>query len=409
MTNIDFLYNKEAAKKYFGDYSGRNHFEKKKLNFRVIEQGTILSHVLSDSSWWGLGGIIDNQGNFVNGSSTIGGQGGIYNMSAEVRKNSETVVFLGLFAPAWGHDITVNLQKLWFLDSEVFKTSFKNCRIVFMPWKHAVGEGYHYIYQKKSFQRVLEILGIDPDSLYPIIRPTQFERIILPDNSFYTKDSRIFFTQEYRDTIEQLRNFAQKNKTPTPSKKVYYFYGRHQIGEERLAEYLKSKGYLVVSPEKLTFDEQLNLLINCDSFASTLGSCSHNSIFLRDNTDVLFIPRAANRFTGYQQALDQVHDLNINYVDSSMSLFGGIHGPNCLIISEQLKRLFGDKFDGYAEDDFKIFLEYVNVCRKNNIGIIPKSKEIYGKGFSDFLEQLKKRKDLLSAYKWTLDEALGIL
>ena len=249
----------------------------------------------------------------------------------------------------------------------------------------------------KNFKRLLEILEIDFDQLRPITQPTRFDKIILPDKSFYFDQGRKF-TAEYRAAIDCLRDFALKNRTPTSSKKIYYYYGRHQVGEERLAQYFRSKGYEIIRPEKLTLDEQLNLLINCESFASTLGSCSHNSVFLRDGTETIFIPRHVNGFTDFQQALDQVHPLNLNYVDSSMSVFNVNHDWQCYIISEQLKRFFGDEFDDYEEENFRTFLKYVkdSLTVKGRVPN-PNQTKAYGSVFTDFMSQLKQREDLITA------------
>ena len=46
-------------------------------------------------------------------------------------------------------------------------------------------------------------------------------------------------------------------------------------------------------------------MLNCEEFASTVGSAAHNIIFLRDGTKAYLIPRA-NFITEYQLALDQV-------------------------------------------------------------------------------------------------------
>ena len=260
-----------------------------------------------------------------------------------------------------------------------------------------MGGGYLLDHQK-NFKRLLEVAGVDTGRCQPVYHPVQFENIIIPDGS-YTGDG---FTAEYRETIDRVRNFALKNQTPTSSKKIYYFYGRAQFGEERLAEYYKSKGYEIISPERLTLDEQLNWLINAESFASTLGSCTHNSIFLRDNTEIISIPRAAKRFTGFQQRLEQVHPLNANYVDSSLSIFETFNGPYCFIISEQLKKFFGDNFDGYADDDFKIFLAYVKFSMSRGFKVNVQAMQYYAPIYQRFIEQLKQREDLLKAYGVTL-------
>lgn len=239
---------------------------------------------------------------------------------------------------------------------------------------------------------------MDVNRLQAITQPVQFENIILPDESFFVAGGEKNFTNEYRETIDRVRNFALKNQSPTSAKKIYFFYGSVQVGEERLAEYFRGKGYEIVSPEKLTLDEQLNLLINAESFASTLGSCSHNSIFLRDGAEAILIPRAANRLTAYQPTLDQIHPLNANYIDSSLSIFVSGNGPYCFIISEQLKKFFGEEFTGYTDDDFKNFLAYVKISMSRGFKLNSAAMQYYAPVYQKFIEQLRQRDDLLKAY-----------
>lgn len=386
MTNFNCLYNPAAAKNNFA----RDFFLDKELGFSVIEDGLILPH--KDAPPRGLlgalGGIVDATGTYVKSSfvkrSKIGRS---YPAAPESIKHSdETVVYFGFYYPIWGHVITDDIRRIWFLESEIFKSEFKDCPVVYIPWFQS------YETADKNFKRLLEIFGIDSDKFRPINQPTQFKKIILPDESF-----RGGFTKEYRELIDRARNFALKNRTPTSSKKIYYFYGRTQFGEERLAEYLKSKGYATILPEKLTLEEQLNLLINTESFASTLGSCSHNSVFLRDGTETIFIPRAANRLTFYQQILDQVNSLCANYADSTFSIFTMRNNTYCFIISEQLKNFFGDKWTGYEEEDFKTFLQYCKACTERGLPVNIEQIEGYGTVFSDFTAQLKQRDDLIKA------------
>ena len=125
----------------------------------------------------------------------------------------------------------------------------------------------------------------------------------------------------------------------------------------------RKKGYQVLYPEKMTFEEQLNVLINCDSFASTIGSCSHNILFLQDHTKVILIPRA-NYLTGYQLTVDQVHELDITYIDSTLSLFAARfpwEGPFYFFVSSRLMDYFKDgrKRDRrYWIENFKGFKWY---------------------------------------------------
>ena len=117
--------------------------------------------------------------------------------------------------------------------------------------------------------------------------------------------------------------------------------------------------------------------------------------------ETILIPRASEAANGYQMTLDRVNPLNINYVDSSLSLFYRGNAVYCYIVSEQLKKFFGDKFDGYKEEDFKIFLKYV----KNQLSykVNPKAKVYYSNFIKEFLAQLHKREDLIAAYNLPKD------
>lgn len=395
MINLDYLYNKDAAVSFFN----RDCFVDKELGFSVIKRGTILPYrskfrTHRGKDGWGFGGIVDSDNNFVRSSFVFGGAGEAYTLpTEEIRRSRRTVIYLGMFHSTWGHAITDNIRRLWFLKSDAFKSQFKRCTpVCLLCTKREIFSLKDY----QNFRRLLEILGIDVDKIHTITQPTRFDKIILPDESFYLEGTRKF-TEEYREAVECVRNFALKNRTPIAADKIYYFHGQNQIGEDRIAEYFKSKGYEIVSPEKLTFDEQLNILINCKSFASTLGSCSMNSVFLRDDTEAILIPRSANRFTGYQNTLNQVHPINAKYIDSSLSLFGRGQHFYCYVISERLKKFFGDKFDGYDEDDFKNFLQYVKNSISNNRVFSPETKKYYEPVLGDFLAQLHRREDLIAA------------
>lgn len=133
MINYDGLYNKD----YYGDSLNTNHFYDKKLHFKIIENGTILPHkeLIINGRWtWGVGGIVDSKGNFVESSFVHRGVGGAYTPTEEVQYSPYTVIYLGMFFRVWGHCITDNLKNVWFLRSEIYKKYFKDCPIVFVPY-----------------------------------------------------------------------------------------------------------------------------------------------------------------------------------------------------------------------------------------------------------------------------------
>lgn len=391
MINYDYLYNKE----YYGEKLNQNHLYDKKLNFQIIKNGTVLPYKPPITTAWGFGGIVDDQGNFCKGSFVNNEGVGAYTPNEEIKFIPNTVIYLGMLVGVWGHSITDNLKHAWFFNSEVYRKSFKNCPIVYNPW-------LGYIYSQSggimpNLLKLFQYLEIDISRLIPITKPTKFQNIILPDESFFgIEDNRKFFTNEYVETIDRIRNFASKNFTEISQKKFYFFHGRGQIGEERIAEYFKDKGYSIIRPENCPLEEQLNILSNCTDFVSTLGSCAHNMIFMHDNSNVTFIPRTLADNV-HQLPLNQIHSMNINYVDSALSIFQkNSYGPFCYIISKQLKKFFGENSDEkYNDEDFIIFLQYVKYSLKNGLKENIELKKYYSGFMKDFINQLKEKKDLM--------------
>lgn len=124
--------------------------------------------------------------------------------------------------------------------------------------------------------------------------------------------------------------------------------------------------------QKPTFNSALNQhfnidFYNCDSFASTIGSCSHNCIFMKENTNLYLIPRAYY-LTGYQETLNQVNRLNVTYIDSSVSIYTNSNapwnGPFYYYVSRNLKECFHD-YKNY-NNEFKDFEKYCIISLLKN-------------------------------------------
>lgn len=188
-------------------------------------------------------------------------------------------------------------------------------------------------------------------------------------------------------------------------KNFYFFYGRNQIGEERIAQYFQSKGYVIVRPELLPVETQLNIFANCENFASLVGSVSHNIIFLKDRSNVLLIPRRAAYLNIFQQALNQIHEQNISYIDCAFSLFAPNHtGPFCYTISENLQKHFGDEIKvKYTDEDFVTFLAYLRQAQNKGLKENPSEMKYLKKVLSEFIGQLKTREDLMKKLGITIN------
>lgn len=395
MVNYDGLYNKD----YFGDkLKDENHFSTKKLRFKIIENATILPHKTVPDTL-GFGGIVDSNGNFVEESFVHHGIKDIYTPYEEVTYIAEPVIYFGMLVNIWGHCLSDNIKRLWFFFSDVYKRNFKKSPILYIPMWYGV---------VPNFARLLQIMGFDINLLRPVVKPLKCQFVIMPDESLFPSPKKgggtdLLYTSEYVDTIERARQFAQKNFSSLPNKKFYFFHGRNQMGEERLASYLETKGYETIHPASLSMDEQLNILANCESFISQVGSIAHNTLFVKDSTECVFIPRkGGSAINQYQAFINQMRNLNASYIDSVLTIFGEL-GPYFYIVSENLRKHFGDEItEKYTEEDFEKFLIYYKSAKSQ--GLQEDSNEIkYLKNIlPEFTAQIKNRTELLQKYGVTL-------
>lgn len=385
--DFSYLYNQDYYK-----FKDLNHFVKKEMGFKVLQNAVVLPY--KDDNGNTGGGVVDENGIFIESSSVHTKYG--YGYKYETAIEDDCAIYLGMFSECWGHCITDNIRRLWFLKTKEYIEYFGKYKLIYVPMEGRMGE---------SFWSLLRIIGVDPDRITPVTEITKFGTIILPDESFYTIDGEVrYFTQEYIDTIDSVRNYAKEHYKQLSFNKVYFTYSNYKdgktCGEKKLEQFFAAQGYEIIAPEKYSFEEQLNFLVNCTDFASTIGSCAHNMIFLNDGSSVILIPRAYY-LTGYQMALDDVIDLNITYIDSSLSVLTSNvcpwWGPFCYFVSEKLLEYFNieKKEDStFWKDNLKDFTEYLH--EKGKIKNLEEriSPKFY---YSEVLRYLKRyqRKDAI--------------
>lgn len=213
--------------------------------------------------------MLAGDGSFLDGTGLHRGLGGKYPFSPrEVTRSEETVIYIGMLCPIWGHCVTDHLRRLWFFFSGEYREKYAGCRVVYLPTQGFSLSG--------SFAELLSILGIPYETFQPVTRITRFREVILPDECFFVaEDGYRSFTKEYRALADRIRAYAREHARPTGCDRLYFTYRHYkrgkQVGEEKLEAFFREKGYRVLAPEKYSFKEQLNYLWNCKAFAATVG------------------------------------------------------------------------------------------------------------------------------------------
>jgi hypothetical protein len=253
---------------------------------------------------------------------------------------------------------------MWFLASKYY-SEFSHAKIVYIPFPD-----FEF---GNNFKQLLDVLEIPYDAFIPIKEAERYKEVIIPDESFFVDESgERIYTKEYVNMIDCIRQYAVENCQPIGFNKAYFTYSRcsgfRQIGEWKLERFFQSLGYEIIAPETLSFKEQINVLINIDCFASTVGSCSHNVVFLKNDSKVVLIPRG-NFISGYQITLDTIHPLMIDYIDSTISVYiDNIcpwNGPFYYYLSSQLYDYFNVPNNAFA-DDFSDFPMYERLGETRN-------------------------------------------
>lgn len=352
--NYRYLYNYD----YYKSSILKQHFIDEQLSFSEVNNGYIFPYITGVSS----GGVFTEDKVFIDGTGLHYNNNDYYTFANQKVEYSDLkVIYIGYFTPVWGHCITDCLRYLWFLKSKGLMKKFEGYKLVYINTDKEL---------QKNFIQLLHILGIDEKNFLPIKNLTMFKKIVIPDPCFYCNTDMVrVYTREYSNLIGEIKAYAEANiKHNKKYEKVYLSYSNYaldrQIGEENLESFFRNQGFRIVAPEKYSFLEQLEIYCSCKFLVSTVGSCSHNIMFLRENSTAILIPRACF-IPEYQFAVDEISDARINYIDATLSVLTSKKLPNAgpfyFYISKQLLEYFdlSDSGKRYIKKSMRKFEFYL--------------------------------------------------
>ncbi|MDD7273539.1 MAG: glycosyltransferase 61 family protein [Prevotella sp.] len=312
------------------------------LKCHIHNNATVLPFIQKDGGIWG--GIIDENGNFIEKSRFNDKIGNTYKYTITNEGEDCAIYIGGVVFPAWGHCITDDLKFIWWLLSdechEIIAAN-PNIRLVCTPspfWNGVDG-----------LMLFLGYLGIDKEKIDIIDKPKKYAQLYLPDPCFITdKEGRKLWTNEYNDLIERLIQKISFPKGLEPKEKIYFsrtkIANKRDFGEKYVEEAFRKAGYYIVYPEQLSFPEQLFYIRQAKIMAVTEGSVSHNAIFLSKETKLIII-RKAVYVNEYQIAVNEARGLNAVYIDAFLSFLNNkkipIIGPFFIYVNNRLANYLG--------------------------------------------------------------------
>lgn len=343
------------------------------LSCHEISNGILLPYK-GDMNGKTSGGVVESDGGYVDLSGLHENHGCGYSVTSNgIVKKGKNAIYLGVWFPIWGHCITDNIKKLWFLKTpeaqQLINGGADLVYIVMMNDRFKL---------PKSFIDLLQCLKIDISQLKQITSPTQYDSIYIPDNSLIRKGEDIFYTKEFLETRNDILANLSKCKTSTYDK-IFFSRsrlknGKQDFGEKRIEDVFRYLGYKIVYPEKRTLAEQVALLQNCTHFAATEGSTSHNSLFCKSHTNVCII-RKGNYLNNYQPTINHINCLNVTYIDSHLSIFTDKNrvwnGPFFLYVNNNLLRFANIPliFNNFSLESFKYYAQLAYPQNRTNLQI----------------------------------------
>ncbi|MDD7027492.1 MAG: glycosyltransferase 61 family protein [Lachnospiraceae bacterium] len=248
----------------------------------------------------------------------------------------EEVVYLGFMRGHWGHFMVDSSVRLWCIDTP-------ECREKRMIMTI---EGMNDFYKK-----LFSILGIEEKILF-VKKPMQFKSIYVPEISYYPGH---YITKEF---LYPFNKVAENIKLKKPFYEKLYFSrvnfakGKKEYGEKEIQRIFQENGYQVVYPEELTYEEQVWLLKNCKSLATTNGTIAHNILYACDCTELIILNRFNERENIHQKGINQLKKINVRYINAYVS--GSNHDSSMLYLTKDLYEFFLEKKMKYHVSKMKI-------------------------------------------------------
>lgn len=309
----------------------KDYIYKNKLNHITLSDAYIIPWNNTNKKSRG-GGIVSKNREFHLSSAWHEGYSSGYKFdTSNVEYRNETVIYIGCLYHIWGHAITDNLKKIWYL----YNTN-QNKKLVYITVNNEPLPSYIY--------ELFELAGIDLHKAEHITQITKFKEIINPDNSIININEERYFTKEFTQVINII-----KSQVPTKNIGKIYFTRTHlrqnrDIGEVKIEKAFQKKGYTIIAPEEYSIKEQLSMLKGCTAFAATEGSISHSSIFCKPEIEVILL-RKVDYINPYSCFINQMCSLNVTYIDIHHSTLSPKEypwrGPFYLYITNGLSKYLG--------------------------------------------------------------------
>ncbi len=357
---INYSYLRPKKRNSLQNWHKRSFSKRFELECPVFENASILpiKRLENESLQFGHGGVITEEGNFVESSGIEGRVGGFYKVD-NIETSSETVVYCGFFIRQWGHFLIETISRLWYL----LETKEGIDKYIFVV---RIDESCEL---SGNYREFFDLLGIS-DKVAIINRPKTYHKVYVPELGYSRKH---YYSNEYQQIFDKVIHEAYKqpsnNKTEWPER---VFLSRNQfskareteVGLDMLDNFFTKNGYMIIHPEMISLTELILYLQNATICAAESGTLPHNFLFAQQGKECIVIERQAIA-NEIQANIDVIKQLNVVYIDGHFTIYPTIAGFGPFFLAyNSLFEQFSNDFKLIPPDQNYLDDHYIKRCLK---------------------------------------------
>ena len=234
-----------------------------------------------DDPRWGVygadGALIDAAAHRVGPDAQLKGQSPTLAFDFEAlpeRVGDEALIYGGPINPHYGHFLCSTLSRLWI----VARDGLQGRRVVF----HCAEKPADLLQDRPFVADIFGALGLTPDDMVFLKRPTRLDRLVAPRPSFR---EQAFASRAYLHIADRVGRALAGHLPEDRAAPVYLSKTRlpngvgRMIDEPLIEEVLRGGGVEIVHPERLPLSEQIGLFRRRRVVAGNAGSQFHTAVF----------------------------------------------------------------------------------------------------------------------------------
>ena len=297
----------------------------KDCNLQITEYSDAIILPWRAGSYWGLGGIVDNRGEFVEGSKktpqceVASFFGGEYEYGF-AEENDNEVVYMGPFMHHWGHFLVDCLTRAWWLTNKL-RDDLSNAKIIYLNIANKDIDGVYL--------ELLELLGVQENRIIRVTKPTKFRKVHLPDEAYIVGG---YWTSDFKRIFTKITQEAFRRYEGEKYEKVFFSRGKWKLGRQK-GEYgeneirvtFENNGFKVIYPEQLSVIEQIAIIYSANEIVCPMGTVAHAVALFGNNLKKLIISNKFYLHVPHQMYLNELLNAEIIYIDDYYSKTPGIY------------------------------------------------------------------------------------